>query len=127
MRASLVVLLSACSSGVQGIPGTQISMDFTRPTLGTAPFPSDDLAKADGTIDLTKFPNIYRVPLIDVAKQVLAGEPGYGLASGVFFQLTDAIDPAAVPAIDATTGPGATVFLTSIDAASPDFGDRYPI
>src|SRR5262249_59008033 len=100
-------------------------MQFDR-TAGffAAPFPSDDLRKPDGTIDISGFPTQGN-RFVDTIRNIIAPSRGYGTTSGVLFQLTDANvgDP---PDLAHSTDPGAAVFLVGVDPAGPDRGRRIP-
>jgi hypothetical protein len=119
MRLLLAVLLLGCSDGAQPM------MSFDR-ALGfyAAPFPSDDLRRADGTIDVSQFPNPNKVDLIDQGLRLLATDArGFALAGGVFFQITDGLDEKSLPELAATTKKDAAVFLSTV--ADPTV--RHPV
>jgi hypothetical protein len=97
---------------------TTVSMD---PTLAAgyfaAPWPSDSRRHADGSLDLTGFPGRSASPLADLP--IGRGEVatfGFGTNSGVFFQTTDALTPASVPAVvDGSVHPRSNVMLLDLD------------
>ena len=93
--------LLACTGSPHGSPTntlprgpTQVMMSFDR-TAGfySAPFPSDDLRAADGTIDLSGFPNPNSADLITSAVSLASTTGGFGRSAGIFFQTTAALDP----------------------------------
>lgn len=99
-------------------------MQFNRAAgLYSAPFPSDDLRRADGTIDVSAFPNVAKVDLIQQALSLLAKDArGFGLASGVFFTLADDLKAVAPPALPDPDAPDAAIFLVDLQT-----GKRHPI
>ena len=128
MSARGWLMIALALAGCGG-PPTSIAMDFKRATsFYDAPFPSDDLRNADGTIDVSKFPNPNNV---DIANQLLAlvtrDARGFSLAGGVFFRASAALDPASLPDVNGSIADGASVFLVGIDANGPDFLTRIPL
>jgi hypothetical protein len=125
--AILGLLWACCSASAPGpIPGTQVMMQFDRAAgFFAAPFPSDDLRKPDGTIDISGFPNPQGNNYVDTIRAIVAPSRGFGTTSGVLFQLTDA-NIGAVPDLAASAAAGSPVFLVGVDLASPDRGRRYP-
>ena len=115
---------------VEGDSGATVlvNMHFGRSSgFYSAPFPSEDLRSADGTIAIGAFPNPNQIQLVQLVTSMVATDVhGFGQTSGVFFSLTDAIDPTALPDLAGSIAPAATVFLVGVDAASPDFMQRYP-
>ena len=63
LTAGCALLAAACAR-IEAVPGTQVKMEFGRAGFYDAPFPSDDLLEADGTIALDLFPNPKNVSLI---------------------------------------------------------------
>jgi hypothetical protein len=93
-----------------------------------APFPSEHRRKADGHIDLTGFPNPSSVALVDeIAKIAAADSDGFGATSGIFFQLSDGLDPTSLPDMRTSLTADSPVLLVSVDESSPDAGMLYPI
>jgi hypothetical protein len=126
MRWLGVLLLFACSDDTPN--GASIAMSFDRAaSLWDAPFPSDDLRKPDGTIDLSKVGNPDRVDLINQALGLLGSAHGFALAGGVFFRASAALDPASLPDLNGSVTAGAQVFLASVDPMQPDFLQRRPV
>jgi hypothetical protein len=126
--ALAATLVAACSSS-SAPPSVSVRMSFERPFFFAAPFPSDDLRRADGSVDVTAFPNPDAVAIVAQATDLVAHDArGFSLAGGIFFSLTDAIDPARLPGtLAASVAPEATVFLVAVDRGAPDFGKRHPI
>lgn len=128
--ATLLALVVACSSGSSNGPsGVAIDMKFDRARgLYSAPFPADDLRRADGTIDLSRWPNPNEVELVKEATALIEKDArGFATSAGIFFRLTGAIDRGKLPSMSATVAKDATAFLVSVDDKSPDFLRRYPV
>src|SRR5262249_55900766 len=121
-----VLVLAACSDDT--VAGPSISMAFARHSLWDAPFPSDDLRRSDGTIDLSKVTNPDRVDLMNQAFALLVRDAhGFALAGGVFFRATTPLDPASLPDLNGSVGKDAQVFLVGVDPMQPDFLARRPV
>src|SRR5207245_2809842 len=90
--AALVAVGSCRSGGDDAGQGTAIDMQFDRASgLYAAPFPSDDLRRADGTIELSRFPNPNAVDLITQALTLIQKDArGFATSAGIFFRLTGA-------------------------------------
>lgn len=134
VAGAALLLLGANADGCGGSPPAEDPGTLVRMELGgasdfyAAPFPSEHRRKAGGAIDVTGFPNPGGIDLVDQIVEILATDAdGFGTTSGIYFSLTGALDPASLPDMRASTEPGASVFLVSIDAEAPDFGRRYPI
>ncbi len=103
-------------------------MQFDRASdFYSAPFPSDDLRRADGplsgTIDLSRFPNPTDVTLIRQTLAILAADArGFGLASGIFFSLRGEDATLCLPPLGDTLAAESPVALYDLDR-----GTRHPI
>jgi hypothetical protein len=105
-----------------------VLLDFSRVhSLYDAPFPSDDLQAGGGPADVSGFPNPNSVALLEQARTLLAENDGFSASGGVFFQVSEAIDPADLPSVTTSSAADSTAFLIGIDDASPDYGVRYPL
>lgn len=126
LLALLIFVLVGCR-GVEAIDGTQVKMDFTRAGgLYDAPFPSDDLVRADGTIALSAFPNPKKVDLVGQGLNLLGKDArGFSTTGGVFFQLTGPLDPSVTTGTPAASN--ANMFLTSVEPGSTDFQRHLPV
>jgi hypothetical protein len=124
----LALLALRCGGGPRAVPGTQVQMDFTRAAgLYAAPWPSEDLRRADGTIALA-FPNAESVPIVSQAAALIARDArGFAASAGIFFALDGPIAPAGLPDLAASVTSEAAVFLLSVDPSSPDYLQRRPI
>lgn len=128
MTSRVSTLLLAAFAVAGCAQGPAPSMSFTRAgSLYDAPFPSDDLRRADGTIDLSKIPNPQHMTLVIQALSLLAGAHGFGLASAVYFRMSGAIDPASLPDLTSSTSKSAAVMLVSVDPTQPDYLQPHPI
>ncbi|MBI5482305.1 MAG: hypothetical protein HY906_25850, partial [Deltaproteobacteria bacterium] len=125
-RLLLLPLLAGCSSGAAT---PTVLMRFDRADgFFTAPFPSEDLRRADGTIAIEGFPNPDQADLVAQATALVAQDArGFAVSGGVFFALTGPIDPARLPDLAGSTAADASVFLLSVDPAAPDYLRRYPV
>lgn len=111
-----VVVLAACSSS-PSTPAPHVMMDFSRATsLFDAPVPADDLL-ADIAV-----PNPQHLAMVDQVKTLLAGADGFATTAGVFFQISEAIDPTSLPTLAQSVTADAPVYLISLDD-----GVRHPV
>jgi len=121
------LLLASCSGSHAADPVT-VNMHFERAAFYDAPFPSDDLVQPDGTIAIGGYPNPDPVALVDDAKALVAGSAhGFAENGGVFFSLTGAIDPGALPDMPTSVTAQASVFLVGVTQSAPDYLKRYPV
>ncbi len=121
MRALPIFFLLAAACAPEAIPGTQVSMRWQRDaSLYDAPFPSEDLRKTDGAIDLRAFPNPDSVSLVAQSIETLSRDArGFATSGAIYFRLSAAIDPARLPSLAASTTSRANVFLMDVDERSP--------
>ncbi len=114
---------SATSGGpvVRYEPG---SAEFT-----ATPWPTDRLRRADGSVDLSVFPNPQNLGLLDQYLTYGAETlDGYSRNGAVYFQLSAAIDPASLPSDEASlTDPKALVQLVDVTEGSADYGRQLPL
>jgi hypothetical protein len=125
MRCWWLLVLASCHAQ----PGTQVMMQFDRAKgFYSAPFPSNDLLRADGSIDLDSFPNPNQIDLINQGLALLKSDKqGFPRSSGILMQLTDAIDASRLPDVAASISDGAPIYLTAIDSSSPDYLRKSPV
>ncbi|MGZ3443593.1 MAG: hypothetical protein ACXVDD_28920, partial [Polyangia bacterium] len=89
MRCALLALLLAGCAADE----TTMAMSFARASFDDAPVPSDDLRRADGTIDVSGVPNPNHVDFIDQALALITRDArGFALAGGVFFRASAPLD-----------------------------------
>ncbi|MBK8255104.1 MAG: hypothetical protein IPK82_20890 [Polyangiaceae bacterium] len=133
---TLTVLLmgadgDGCSSTPIAVdPGTTIRMDMANTAdFYASPFPSEHRRTADGKVVFEGFPNKGGVSLVDQISEIVKRDAdGFGTSSGVYFTVTDEIDPASLPSdMRKSLENEASVFLVGVDPKAPDFGVRYPI
>ncbi len=128
LALAVVAAASCSSSSTPSTPGIEVRMQFERPDFYAAPFPSDDLRHADGTIDVSAFPNPEDVALVLQSKALLTRDArGFATTGGAFFTLTGTIDAARLPTMAASITADASVFLVGVDDAAPDRLKRYPV
>jgi hypothetical protein len=123
---AIAVAVAGCGPAAPSAT-TTIAMDFARPGFWDAPFPSDDLRRSDGTVDLSRFPNPDKVQMIDEAETLLAGAHGFAQAGAIYFRASAALDPASLPGPADSTGDGASVFVEGIDPTKPGYQVRQPL
>lgn len=125
---SLPLLAAACQPSMPS--SLHVQMDFTRAEgFYSAPFPSDDLRHEEtlanrtiARIDLSRFPNPGKVPLVRQALDILSHDArGFGLASGVFFTLRSDHGAIGIDPSDDTQSPDAPMFLLDLER-----GTRHP-
>jgi hypothetical protein len=105
-----------------------VSMQFQRVNFFDAPFPSDDLISADGTIAIDGFPNPAGVGLVDQLKSMARTYRGFAEEGAVFFQLTPGLsDTSGLPDLATSITPAANVFLIGVQPGSPDYMRRIPV
>jgi hypothetical protein len=127
MRGAAIMLALALAGCGAGADAT-IAMSFARASFYDAPFPSDDLRRADGTVDVSKIPNPNHVDFIDQALGLIARDAhGFSLAGGVFLRASAPLDGTTLPDVDHSITADASVFLVAVDASSPDFLRRVPL
>lgn len=120
----LAWLLVGCSSAPEG-PLPVYQPDSA--ALFDAPWPSDTRLRADGTPDMSGFPNPAGLALIDSYVGLAGAQQGFGNNSPVYLRFDGAIDTALLPTPEASILPGASVFLVDVDARSPHWGERVPV
>jgi len=102
-------------------------MDFTRAhSLYDAPVPSDDLMQGSG-VDVSVMPNPQNLAMVEQTRTLLAEADGFAMSGGVFFQISEPIDPSGLPTIAQSVDDDSSAFLIGIDREAPDYGVRYPL
>jgi len=97
---------------------TRVQMDFTRAMgIFTAPFPNEDLRRADGHIDLSRFPGRGGAAIVDAAlAQLEADARGFSTTAGIFFSATAPLDPKTLPqSAKESLEDDASVYLVDIE------------
>ncbi len=107
---------------------TLVMMSFDRDGgFYTAPFPSDDLLTATGTVDLSGFPNPNAASLMTAATQLASQTTGFACSAGVFFETTGPVDPTTLPDLPGSASADASAFVMSVESSAPDYLKRYPV
>jgi len=116
LRLILCAALLAACHRPQAIAGTQVRMDFSRTSdFLAAPFPSDELRAADGSVSMAGFSD-HHVDLVQKAVALIQRDArGFSTSGGVHFSLTAALDPAQLPDAAGSVAAGAGVFLIALD------------
>ncbi len=93
------------------------------------PWPNDRHRGADGSVDLTVFPNPEALDLLDqYIAYGLEVMRGYGLNGSVYFELGGPVDPETLPAPQVTLqDPKAPVQLVNVTPGHPRRGERMPL
>jgi hypothetical protein len=128
-RARLLasLLLAACDAPADA-PATQaaaptVRMDFTRADgFFTAPFPSHELVRADGTVDLARWPNAAHQRYVQGLMDLAGATRGFGTSSTIYLPLTDEPDPAQLPGPAGSVAPGGAVFVFDLQRS-----ERVPV
>jgi hypothetical protein len=121
-RYAVLLVAVACSSSSAEPASVTVRMDFTRPTFFAAPFPSDDLVRADGGIALDKYPNPDQNALVTKVLGVLSKDArGFATSGGAFLAMSGVVDPTSLPDLTASTTPASSVALVSVED-----GKRFP-
>jgi hypothetical protein len=119
----LLLLLPSCSGSHAPADPVTVNMHFERAAFYDAPFPSDDLVQPDGSVAIGAYPNPDPVALVDQAKALVAGGArGFSETGGVYFSLTGAVDPGALPDMATSITPRASVFLMGVTQSEADGG-----
>ncbi|MBS1148330.1 MAG: hypothetical protein H6Q89_28 [Myxococcaceae bacterium] len=124
-----VGLSPMCELAPEPTAATTMRMDYTRGGgFYSAPFPNEDLRKADGSIDLSAFPSRGKATVVDAALAQLSSEArGFSTTAGIFFAGTAPLDPATLPTAAQSLRADASVYLVDVDPLSPSYGRRTPI
>jgi len=91
------------------------------------PWPADARTNADGTADMTGFPNPSDSPLVqrylDIAQQTV----GFGANSPIYLRFDGPIDTGALPTPETSVTDDSPVLLIDVDPDSPDYGRLVPV
>ena len=118
--AMAMTALGACSSAPDVAVGPIVRMDFARSSsFYDAPFPSEELRRADGTIDpdrLAQFPNPGQVDLLSQAKALVQKDAhGFAVSGAVYFALTSDLGTTTLPDAAASTASDSPIFLMDLE------------
>jgi hypothetical protein len=108
-------------------PATTVEMNFDRKGQWlAAPFPSDDLRRADGTVDLSTYPNPTHNSSVSQVIALASSAHGFAQSGGVFFAMTGPLDATKLPTLAESVSGTATTFLIDVDPQSPEYLKRKP-
>ncbi|HXU67984.1 MAG TPA: hypothetical protein VN947_01580 [Polyangia bacterium] len=125
---SALVVAALAAAGCASGDDTSIAMSFARASFWDAPFPSDDLRRADGTIDVSRIPNPNGVDIVTQLLALVARDArGFSLAGGIFFRASAPLDPASLPDAAGSLADAGSVFVVPIDPDAPDYLHRVPL
>jgi alpha-beta hydrolase superfamily lysophospholipase len=120
----MILLAVACAP--QG-DGPLPVWDPAGPSVFDAPFPTDARLRANGTPDLTGFPNPNATPLLDTILDLAQQQEGWSPSGPYYFRFDAPIDTTKLPSPATSLSADAPVLLVDIDPSSPDWGRRTPI
>jgi hypothetical protein len=100
--------------------GPAVRMDFARQSdFYAAPFPSEELRRADGTLDADKlgqFPNPHRVEMLQQALALLTQDAhGFAVSAAVYFSLTADLGSISLPDAAHSTAADSPLFLMDLE------------
>jgi hypothetical protein len=108
-----------------------VNMHFERASFYDAPFPSDDLVRADGSVAIPGFPNMPEPDTVALVTQMtqMVGTSAHGFAEegAVYFTVDGAAVPVDLPDMATSLSPAASVFLLGVTPGAPDYLHRYPV
>jgi alpha-beta hydrolase superfamily lysophospholipase len=125
MRTPVVLLLlSACARDAVGpVP----LWNPAGSSVFDAPFPTDARLRANGTPDLTGFPNPNDNPLLDTIIAMAQEGEGWSPSGPYYFQFDAPIDVSLLKAPRDSLAPDAPIVLVDVDPTSPEWGRRVPV
>ncbi|MFT5355043.1 MAG: hypothetical protein ACI9KE_002257 [Polyangiales bacterium] len=128
---SLMLLVLGCGD-VDPLPIVEPAVE-ARMDLGTGgffddPWPSDLRLTSDGAPEVTGFPNVTRLPLLETIKDAVESSVrGFGVSAPVYFRFSGAIDPTSLPStLQESIDEDACAFLIDVDPESPTYLERHP-
>jgi len=124
-------LVAACSDHPNALSQTQAVFLLQQPdsqeTYFDLPWPNDVRRHDDGTLDLTLFPS-HTAMTDDYIKLFDGAIHGFSTQGAIYFRFTGPVDASSLPSAAADTlEAGSGCFLVSVDADSPDYGERVPV
>ena len=103
------------------------SWDFFTSSLFDAPYPSDLRRNESGTIDLSTFPNPFKLSIIENYIDVANTLDGYGTSSPLYVKFSGSIDVTLLPEPAASHLESSPIQLVNVDPDSENWGMRTPI
>lgn len=129
MGLLVVVEMALASSCIEASPSAAPTpqMLFADEDPFAAPFPSEHLRGADGTIDLSAFP-VRRTTIVAQIHEALSGAEGFGTTSAVHLTFSEPVDARALPLGAPMEGADAPVQLIDVDPSDETHrGERASI
>jgi len=127
--ALLLGLLLSCgadgATAIHELPAAEA--DRTGATFFDTPWPTDLRLDASGHIDVSSFPNLANVRLLETYKaEMNARLTGYSVSAPTYFRFDAPIDEGSLPESGrASLEPGSSVVAVAIDG--PRAGERHPM
>ncbi len=125
MRSALLACLTlSCACAPDVVDGPPFSMSFSREgSLFDAPFPSDDLLREDGTVDVSGVTNPNNAGVVASALDIVARDArGFSQAGAVYLRAGARVDRASLPDLFGSVRDDASVFLVDVGT-----GARVPV
>lgn len=93
------------------------------------PWPNDVRRTAEGTIDVSAFPNPRNNGFVGRYLEAMTARlDGYGTNGAIYFRFSHEVDPDSLPRRpESSLRDGASVFLVDVDPDSPDRGARHAV
>ncbi len=117
------LLLHGCTSSTLPVP----AFDRDGGAFFDAPWPSDLRTAADGTPDLTDFPNPSGNPILDRYAALAEQHVGFGANSPIYVRFDRPLDLDLLPDPTASVQPGSPLLLLDVDPRSPRYGEATPL
>lgn len=115
----VMLILAGCGDSARG---PHVRMDPSRETTYfDAPFPDDGLRTGAG-VDISGFPNPGNTPSVETIRGLLADTDGFARTGGVFFQISEPLDPTLLPGIADSAGEASPTFVIDLET-----GARTPL
>ena len=126
-----LVLAGVSSCGGDDAPAAgppHIAMDYASEAFFDVPFPDEVHRTADGTVDLSAFPNARPSGFMTRLLAVADDTPAFGLTSTVYFKATAALDVSSVQVgYAASLEDDAPVFLVRVPSSPDEAPSRHPV
>ena len=117
----LWMVAAGCAVFSEPVPSTQGDGFFDRP------WPDDRRLTAEGTLDLSDFPNRGEYELLEKFLDVAESLDGFGTNSPIYVHFPKKIRTDRLPTPEASLDPSASVILLDVDPRSPRRGEQIPI